>query len=427
MFNVSTIATAPSWSGWSSSFPIYLTLAYSVIQPVGVVSGLISNLIILIVLVCRQGTLGLWLSVRLYYGAIALGNFFICVRHLMGNFLCVTLALYSSDRVYFCFDSLSKASCIVIQYLYCYSDIVAKYSLVGLTLERFIAVCMPLRAHTLLSSRSTVIILASLILPFALYFTILIPFAVAVVPTVRVTGFLCDRNSELAGTIFSFSTVVVHAALNALLVLVLSLFIFARLRQHSHGRRTLTFIGSSTTLGKPELRKQSQSTISIAVTLTIIALASVTVVNSGTFSLSVVVNTVSWYLPGASKEFHLISHQIYLFIVQCSVISNCVNIFVYFVFIPSFRRATFCLPINGSVKNFINYHIVWFKVFIFTATIKNHFQKSFVGVYKLPCKDCDLSYIVETGKLLKIRMKQHVINCRNHSNPSAVVNHHELN
>ena len=345
MSNVSIITTTPSWSGWSSSIPIYLTLAYSVIQPVGVVSGLICNSIILIVLVCRQGTLGLSLSVRLYYGAIALGDFFNCVRHLMWNVLCVTLALYSSDRVYFCFDTLSKASCIVIQLLYCYSDLVANHSLVGLTLERFIAVCLPLRAHSLLSSRLTVIILASLILPFALYFTILIPFAAEVVPTVRVTGYLCDRNSELAGTIFSFSTVVVYAALHALIVLVLSLFIFARLRQSSHKRRAFTFTDSGTTSGKSDIRKQSRSTSSIAVTLTTIALASVTVINSGTFSVSVVVNTVSSYLPGASKEFQLISLQIWLFIVLCGVIPRCVNIFVYFLFIPSFRRATFC-PFN---------------------------------------------------------------------------------
>ena len=49
-----------------------------------------------------------------------------------------------------------------------------------------------------------------------------------------------------------------------------------------------------------------------------------------------------------------------------------------------------------------------------------------VRVYKLPCKDCDLAYIGETGQSLKIRMKQNESNCRNHSNPSAVVNHHEL-
>ena len=58
--------------------------------------------------------------------------------------------------------------------------------------------------------------------------------------------------------------------------------------------------------------------------------------------------------------------------------------------------------------------------------IKNHFNDTSVGVYKLPCKDCDLEYIGETGKSLKIRMIQHESNCRNHSNPSAVVNHHEL-
>ena len=81
---------------------------------------------------------------------------------------------------------------------------------------------------------------------------------------------------------------------------------------------------------------------------------------------------------------------------------------------------------NGAVK-IVPYYKTGRKLLsYFSAKIKNHFNDTSVGVYKLPCKDCDLAYIGETGKSLKIRMKQHESNCRNHSNPSAVVNHHEL-
>ena len=81
---------------------------------------------------------------------------------------------------------------------------------------------------------------------------------------------------------------------------------------------------------------------------------------------------------------------------------------------------------NGTIKVVPYYKTGRKLISYFSAKIKNHFQNTSVSVYKLPCKDCDRSYIGETGKSLKIRMKQHESNCRNHSNLSAVVNHHEL-
>ena len=62
----------------------------------------------------------------------------------------------------------------------------------------------------------------------------------------------------------------------------------------------------------------------------------------------------------------------------------------------------------------------------FSVKIKNHVQDTSVGLYKIPCTGWDLAYIGETGKSLRIRLKQHESNCRNNSNPSAVVNYHKL-
>ena len=67
-----------------------------------------------------------------------------------------------------------------------------------------------------------------------------------------------------------------------------------------------------------------------------------------------------------------------------------------------------------------------FKAVYVVMTMKLFNNETSVGVYRLPCKDCDLAYIGESGKSLTIRMKQHESNCMNHSNPSVVVNHHEL-
>jgi hypothetical protein len=65
----------------------------------------------------------------------------------------------------------------------------------------------------------------------------------------------------------------------------------------------------------------------------------------------------------------------------------------------------------------------------FSAKIKQFVRDTSVGVYKLPCMDCNRSYIGETGKSMRIRMKQHESNCRNSENrdiPGAVVKHHKL-
>ena len=64
----------------------------------------------------------------------------------------------------------------------------------------------------------------------------------------------------------------------------------------------------------------------------------------------------------------------------------------------------------------------------FSDKIKNKVQDTSDGVYKIPCTDCDhaYGYIGETGKSLRIRLKQQESNCRDNSNPCAVVNHHKL-
>ena len=90
------------------------------------------------------------------------------------------------------------------------------------------------------------------------------------------------------------------------------------------------------------------------------------------------------------------------------------------------RLAKIISKYNETIKVVPNYKTRRKQISYFSAKAKNHFQNTSVGVYKLPCKDCDLSYIGATGKSLKIRMKQHESSCRNHSNFSAVVNHHEL-
>lgn len=72
------------------------------------------------------------------------------------------------------------------------------------------------------------------------------------------------------------------------------------------------------------------------------------------------------------------------------------------------------VPFYASGRKLLSY---------FSNKIKNSESNTEVGVYQIPCLDCNSRYIGETGRAFKIRMKEHESNCRNHSNASAVVNH----
>ena len=49
-------------------------------------------------------------------------------------------------------------------------------------------------------------------------------------------------------------------------------------------------------------------------------------------------------------------------------------------------------------------------------------------VYKVPCRDCSSSYIGETGRELKVRIREHISNVRNNISNSQIAQHtHEHN
>ena len=49
-------------------------------------------------------------------------------------------------------------------------------------------------------------------------------------------------------------------------------------------------------------------------------------------------------------------------------------------------------------------------------------------VYKVPCRDCSFSYIGETGRELKVRIREHISNVRNNISNSQIAQHtHEHN
>ena len=60
---------------------------------------------------------------------------------------------------------------------------------------------------------------------------------------------------------------------------------------------------------------------------------------------------------------------------------------------------------------------------IFSEKIKLFNNLDSRGVYKIACTDCNLAYIGETDRPLKIRLKEHKHNCLVQNASSAVTNH----
>ena len=72
------------------------------------------------------------------------------------------------------------------------------------------------------------------------------------------------------------------------------------------------------------------------------------------------------------------------------------------------------IPIN---RNLLSY---------FSSKIKEYITDTSTGVYRIPCDDCAKCYIGETKRALKLRIREHEANCRNHKQHSAVVDHSEI-
>jgi len=69
--------------------------------------------------------------------------------------------------------------------------------------------------------------------------------------------------------------------------------------------------------------------------------------------------------------------------------------------------------ILNNLRNFIRVH-----------KDKNHYLANNNVVYKIFCKDCDASYVGQTGRQLKTRMKEHNYNCRSVTSNSSVIKEH---
>jgi len=48
-------------------------------------------------------------------------------------------------------------------------------------------------------------------------------------------------------------------------------------------------------------------------------------------------------------------------------------------------------------------------------------------VYKIDCRDCDLSYIGQTKRHLETRVKEHKININKRDNSQSVITQHRIN
>ena len=173
------------------------------IQPLGVIIGIGGNIWILITMLTK--TVHISTISKTYYIFLASADFIICVKNLFYNVLCDTLFLISKGKFYFCFDSLSQLTCVMMASLYHVSENAGNYAVAALAIERMIAVLFPLKASYLLGKKFTTVLLLLFILPPCLYFLIVIPFIKKLkVMESRPTGQMCGQEAPTGFLAFSF-------------------------------------------------------------------------------------------------------------------------------------------------------------------------------------------------------------------------------
>ena len=85
-----------------------------------------------------------------------------------------------------------------------------------------------------------------------------------------------------------------------------------------------------------------------------------------------------------------------------------------------------------TITNSVNVKLAFFSLNKLSRVIKvqkdvlpNNLKKNVV--YKIPCKDCDASYVGQTGRKLETRMTEHCNHVNWNTNSHSVITEHRLN
>ena len=310
-----------------NSFPNYANFFNQFIHPIIVLFGIAGNIWILFTLIF--GRVKISKTTNFYYLILGFSDLCIVTNTFVWGDICDGLWLWTNGKFYFCFDSLSDLSCIIMNLWYYLSEIISNYSLVALSIERLIAVCYPLRAKSILTREFTFYLLIFLLAPFLLLYSLLIPFSSRIIPYIETGTFVChiDYNS-IFGKIFNFSMPIIVLGLHTIIDFIISFVLFFKLYL---SRRNSDLISKD--------QKMSKELIA---TLVLLMLCMCTMVIYGLTFICYIGTAIFDYFPIVSEQVSDHAHVLRHMFLSLTALPHSNNILIYLALIPSFRHSAFC-------------------------------------------------------------------------------------
>ena len=308
--------------------PVYQEIYFKIINPLIDFCGISGNIWILFTLIF--GSVKISKTTKFYYLLIGVSDLLNVANHFFWADICVGLLLWKIPNLYYSFVVSSDGACIFLNLWYYLTDIVSDYSLVALSIERFIAVCLPFMAKSILTKKFRFFLLFVLLVPFMILFSILIPLSARVIPYAREdVTYACHFDyGSIFGKIFNFSMPIIVLGLHTVIDLIVSLILFFKLYLSKRN---------------PDLNSKSQKgTKDLTATIVLIMLCTCTMVIYGITFLLYIATAIFEYFLEVPEEF---SYHIYAFMhifLALTALPHSVNIFIYITVIPSFRYYAFC-------------------------------------------------------------------------------------
>ena len=219
-----------------------------------------------------------------------------------------------------------------------FAENTSNYAVAALTIERTIAVCVPLLAMNLLGRRFTIILLVSLTLPAFCFYLVASPITSIInraPQDSKMKGSCRWDKSHILGFIWAVVDLVYGISLHSIIDLLGVLIIIFKLKQSQEKREELCNQGKVS-------RKENQATK----VMLLIAISNLIIY--GTYMmirLSIVI--LEMYF-GIYSDITWLMKQISIIVTLLTIIPHSLNLLIFLACIPQFRKAAFCYRLDSS-------------------------------------------------------------------------------
>ena len=317
-----------------NSEPFYTVVSFQFIIPFFEICGIVGNSWILLTLIF--GNVKISKTTKLYYLIIGIGDLILVANIFVWVVLCGGLLIWTNGKLGFCWDTVSLFACWGFNLSFYWAEIVSDYALMALSIERFIAVCYPLKAKSILTKKFSFYLLFFLIVPLLVFYSFLILFGSRIVKSYVLHDSVCSFDYQtIFGLAFRASMPIIILGLHTIVDFIVTCALFTKL-----------YISRR----KSELTSTSQKgTKELTATVVLITLCTCTMVIYGMALVVYLISTIIKFVS-VSEQFYVHIHKITITLLSLTPVPHSINIFIYLAFIPSFRHSAFCKLYNVAPR-----------------------------------------------------------------------------